>query len=42
MRTLKISLDTFTTMLPNLIASGVTFESIEKEGEILITFTGGY
>jgi hypothetical protein len=29
-------------MLTNLIITGVTFESEEKNGGILITFTGGY
>jgi hypothetical protein len=42
MRTLRISIDTFTKILPKLIASGVTFDTIEKEGEFFITFTGGH
>lgn len=41
-QSLTVSVKTFTDMLPNLIASGVTFKAVEKEGEILIDFTGGY
>jgi hypothetical protein len=42
MRTLFVSTETFTDMLEGLIKSGVTFESEEKNGGILITFSGGY
>jgi hypothetical protein len=42
MRNLFVSTESFTEMLGGLIASGVTFESEEKNGGILITFTGGY
>ena len=42
MRTLFVSTGTFTDMLDGFIKSGVTFESEEKNGGILITFTGGY
>jgi hypothetical protein len=42
MRTLFVSIETFTAMLTDLIISGVTFESEEKNGGILITFSGGY
>jgi len=42
MRTLTVSTKTFTEMLSGLIQSGVTFEAEEKNGEIVITFTGGY
>ena len=42
MRTLFVSTETFTAMLTDLIITGVTFESEEKNGGILITFTGGY
>ena len=42
MRTLFVSTETFTDMLVGFIQSGVTFESEEKNGGILITFTGGY
>ena len=40
--TLKVSQDTFTDMLSGLIKSGVTFESEEIEGWIIINFNGGY
>lgn len=42
MRTLFVSTETFTEMLEGFIKSGVTFESEEKNGGILITFTGGH
>ena len=43
MRTLTVSPETFTKMLSGFIQSGVTFESEETpQGEIKITFTGGY
>jgi hypothetical protein len=42
MGTLFVSTETFTEMLSGLIKSGVTFESKEKDGGILITFTGGH
>ena len=42
MTTLFVSIATFTEMLSGLIKSGVTFESEEREGGILITFLGGY
>jgi hypothetical protein len=42
MRTLSVSISTFQEMLLGLIKSGVTFEAEEKDGEILITFLGGY
>ena len=42
MRTLFVSTETFTDMLTDLIITGVTFESVEKNGGIFITFTGGY
>ena len=41
MRTLFVSTETFTDMLDGFIKSGVTFESEEKNGGILITFTWG-
>jgi len=41
-QTLTVSQETFISMLPNLIASGVLFKAIEKDGEIFIEFTGGY
>ena len=40
--TLTILIETFTTMLPKLIASGVLFEATEQDGEIFIKFTGSY
>lgn len=42
MRTLTLSKESFIELLPKLIASGVLFKSLEKEGEIYIEFTGGY
>ena len=42
MRTLFVSHTSFTEMIFGLIKSGVTFESEEKDGGILITFTGGF
>jgi hypothetical protein len=42
MRTLIVSINTFEIMLSGLIKSGVTFEAKESNGNILITFTGGY
>lgn len=42
MKKLTVSLDTFTEMLSGLIQSGVTFEATEKDGDIIIEFTGGY
>jgi hypothetical protein len=42
MKTLFLSHKAFTEMLSDLIASGVTFEAEEKNGGILVTFTGGY
>lgn len=42
MRTLFVSIETFQEMLLGLIKSGVTFESEERDGGILITFLGGY
>lgn len=42
MRKLTISSETFIKMLSELIASGVTFEAVEKNDLIEITFTGGY
>jgi hypothetical protein len=42
MKTLTISKKTFAAMLTDIIASGVTFEAIELNDYIVITFTGGY
>jgi hypothetical protein len=42
MRTLTVQIETFNDMLNGLIASGVTFEADEKNGFIVITFTGGF
>ena len=42
MKTLFVSQETFTEMLTGFIVSGVTFEAEEKNGGILITFTGGH
>jgi hypothetical protein len=33
---------TFNEMLLGLIKSGVTFDAEEREGKIIIEFTGGY
>lgn len=41
--TLTVSVKTFNEMISDLVASGVTWEAIEdKDGDIVITFTGGY
>lgn len=40
--TLSVTQKTFTDMLSGLIASGVTFTAEEINGDIIITFTGGY
>ena len=42
MRVLIVTTETFTKMLSGLIASGVTFDAIEEDTNIVITFTGGY
>jgi len=42
MKSLFVSQETFTEMLTGLIVSGVTFEAVEKNGGILIEFTGGH
>lgn len=42
MRKLFVSVVTFNEMLSGLIASGVTFEAVEREGMIIVTFDGGY
>ena len=42
MRTLFVSTETFNEMILGLIKTGVTFNSEEQNGGILITFTGGY
>jgi hypothetical protein len=39
---LTLSSKEFFANLSNLIASGVTFEAVEKDGFITITFLGGY
>jgi len=43
MNTLKITAETFATIISGLIKSGVTFTAVEtKSGIIEVTFTGGY
>jgi len=42
MKTLTVSIETFNEMLLGLIKSGVTFDAEEREGKIIIDFTGGY
>jgi hypothetical protein len=42
MNTLTISKKGFTEVLLGLIASGVTFEAVELNDYIVITFLGGY
>ena len=42
MKKLIVSQETFTSMLNGLVASGVTFDATEREGMIIIVFTGGY
>jgi len=39
---LTVSHDSFTKMLQGLVASGCTFDAVEKDGNIVITFNGGY
>ena len=41
MRKLTVSIETFNEMVTDLIKSGVTFEAEEREGKIIIEFTGG-
>ena len=43
-RELFVSVETFTAMLADLIASGVTFEAeeVSASGEIRIKFLGGF
>ena len=42
MRKLTVSIETFNEMVTDLIKSGVTFKAEEREGKIIIEFTGGY
>lgn len=42
MKSLTVTVETFTTMLVGLIQSGVTFEAIETPNGIEIKFLGGY
>ena len=42
MSTLKVTPETFVTMVLGLVQAGVIFNSVETEGWILITFTGSY
>ncbi len=42
MKTLTVTPETFGTMLLSIIESGVTFEAIEKDGKIIVEFTGGF
>ena len=43
MNKLTVSKESFSTMLLDIIKSGVTFEAREnEEGEIVVTFTGGF
>ena len=42
MKTLTVSIETFNEMLLGFIKSGVTFKAEEREGKIIIDFTGGY
>lgn len=42
MNTLIINIETFNKMLSGLIESGVTFEAIQNNENIEVTFTGGY
>lgn len=39
---LTITQESFVTMLPKLIESGVTFDANEIDGMIVVVFTGGY
>jgi hypothetical protein len=42
MSTLKVTPETFLTMVLGLVKSGVVFNSVEVEGWIVITFTGSF
>lgn len=42
MKKLTVSIETFNEMVKDLIKSGVTFVAEEREGKIIIEFTGGY
>lgn len=42
MKQLIVTPETFARMISGLIGSGVTFDAMEKDGKITITFTGGY
>ena len=42
MRKLTVTVETFGTIISDLIASGVTFEANEIPNGIEIIFTGGY
>ena len=42
MRKLTVSQETFENMLKGIIASGVTFEATEKDGNVIVIFTGGF
>jgi len=39
---LYVSAEVFTKMISGLVASGVTFEATEKDGQVTVEFTGGY
>jgi hypothetical protein len=42
MSTLKVTPETFLTMVLGLVKAGVIFNSVENEGWIVITFTGSF
>jgi len=42
MNTLTVTPETFTSMLLDLIKSGVIFQANETPKGIVVTFTGGY
>jgi hypothetical protein len=42
MRKLTLSTKTFGEIILDLIKSGVTFDAVERDGFIIITFSGGF
>ena len=41
-QTLTISKENAPAMIAEFIKLGLTFEAVERDGDILINFTGGY
>jgi len=42
MKRLTVTPEMFADIILGLIQSGVTFDAVEKDGKIEITFTGGF